>query len=243
MEVLGVIPARGGSKGVPRKNTRSLAGRPLLRFTIDAAAGSRRLTEWIVSTDDETIASVARGAGASVPFLRPPELATDGAAAIPVMQHAVRFMEEARGRPYDAAMMLQPTTPFRTAAHIDAAIEQLEATGADSVISVVAVGGHHPARMKYLVNGRLVDPPFAEARENQPRQELRPMYIRNGAIYLTRRNALVENGTFKGDDCRALVMSAHSSLNIDTEDDFSYAEWLCRQRSTDTGDAVAQARS
>jgi CMP-N,N'-diacetyllegionaminic acid synthase len=241
MDVLAVVPARGGSKGLTQKNIRRLAGRPLLQFTVDAAAGARRLADWLVSTDDEAVAAVARGLGAPVPFLRPAELATDHARALPVIRHAVAFMEERRGRPYDAVMMLQPTTPFRKAADVDAAVGLLEATGADSVISVVPVGGHHPARMKYLDGDRLVDPPFAEAYENQPRQELRPMVIRNGAIYLTRRDVLVEQGSFKGADSRAYVMPPEASVNIDTEDDLAYAEWLYERRRAGVAGAAPVA--
>lgn len=230
MRVLGVIPARGGSKGVAGKNIRPLHGRPLIAYTIAAARGASRLARCIVSTDDAAIARMAREHGADVPFVRPAELATDRAASLGVMQHALHAVEEAeRGAPYDAVLMLQPTTPFRTAADIDGALELLERSGADSVISVVDVAGHHPARMKYLEGDRLIDPPFAEAVENQPRQELRPMYIRNGAIYATRRDVLL-GGSFKGRDCRAWVMPAARSVNIDTLDDFAYAEW-CLARS------------
>jgi CMP-N,N'-diacetyllegionaminic acid synthase len=225
MQVLAVIPARGGSKGVPQKNIRALGGRPLIGYTIAAAQEARRLARTIVSTDDAEIAEVARGLGAQVPFLRPADLASDSARAIPVLQHALAACEAEDGRRYDAVLMLQPTTPFRTAADIDAAVELLERTGADSVIGVVDVEGHHPARMKYLEGDRLVDPPFCEAYENQPRQELRPMFVRNGAIYLTRRDVLMA-GSFKGQDCRALIMPVERSVNIDTPLDFRYAEWL-----------------
>ena len=225
MRALGVIPARGGSKGVLGKNIRLLSGKPLIAYAIESARGARRLGRCIVSTDDEEIARVARQYGADVPFLRPPELATDRAASIGVMQHAVRAVEESEGgRPYDAVLMLQPTAPFRTAADIDGALDLLERSGADSVISVVDVQGHHPARMKFLDGDRLVDPPFGEAVENQPRQELRSMYLRNGAIYATRRDVLL-GGSFKGRDCRAWIMPAERSVNIDTVDDFAYAEW------------------
>jgi CMP-N-acetylneuraminic acid synthetase len=101
----------------------------------------------------------------------------------------------------------------------------LEETGADSVISVVDVEGHHPARMKYLHEGRLIDPDFCEAYENQPRQELEPMYLRNGMIYLTRREVLLQN-SFKGNDCRALIVESERSVNIDTPLDFAYADFL-----------------
>src|SRR5690606_17734487 len=160
----------------------------------------------------------------------PPELATDAASALDNARHALAAVEELEGATYDAFLLLQPTAPFRTAADIDGAIERLEATGADSVISVVDVGAHHPARMKYLDGDRLVDPPFCEERENQNRQELRPMYIRNGAIYLTRR-AVLRGGSFKGRDCRAWIMPAERSVNIDVLDDFERAEWELARRS------------
>jgi len=227
MRILGIIPARGGSKGVPRKNIKPIGDKPLIAYTIEAAAKSK-LTRTVVSTDDEEIAKVAREWGGDVPFLRPAELATDLANAIPVMQHALKTVEEQEGQQYDAIMMLQPTTPFRRPQDIDEAISILTSTGSDSVISVVDVDGHHPARMKYVEDGRIIDPPFCEAYENQPRQELRKIYIKNGAIYLTRRDTLLKN-SFKGADCRALIMPAQISANIDNIDDFRYAEWLYKE--------------
>lgn len=223
MRVLAVIPARGGSKGVPGKNIRVLGGKPLIAHTIESALESRRVTRAVVSTDDEAIAAVARAQGADVPFMRPTELATDTALAIPVIQHALQATEILDGTTYDAVVMLQPTTPFRTAADLDAALELLETSGADSVISVIDVEGHHPARMKYLDGDRLIDPPFCEAVENQPRQELRPMFLRNGAIYASRRDVLLA-GSFKGRDCRGYVMPHSRSVNIDTLGDFLQAE-------------------
>lgn len=230
MRTLGVIPARGGSKGVPRKNIRELGGRPLLAWTIEAALAAEGLDRVVVSTEDEEIAEVARLWGADVPFRRPTEHATDVAPAIPNVVHALEATEASErqdpgSRPYDAIMMLQPTTPFRLPRDIDAAVDLLERTGADSVISVVDVGAHHPARMKYLEGDRLVDPPFAEAYENQNRQELTPMYLRNGMIYLTRRAVLL-GGSFKGEDCRGLVIPEDRSVNIDVERDFLQAQWL-----------------
>lgn len=227
MRVLGVIPARGGSKGVPGKNVRLLAGKPLIVHTIEAALKSK-LDRVIVSTDDEAIASVAERAGAVVPFIRPAELASDTAKSIPVAIHALNAMEEVEHVRYDAVMLLQPTAPFKTFKDIDDALEKLALSGADSVISVQEVEAFHPARMKYLEGDRLVDPPFVEAYENQARQELRPMYIRNGAIYLTKRETLLRN-SYKGNDCRALLMPVERSVNIDTLHDFEYAEWVYRK--------------
>jgi CMP-N-acetylneuraminic acid synthetase len=232
VRALGVIPARGGSKGVAGKNLRPLGGRPLIAHTIAAAAGSARLTRSVVSTDDDEIARVAVAHGADVPFVRPVDLATDSARSLPVLVHALGALERGGDEAYDVVVMLQPTTPFRTSADIDGALELLDRTGADSVISVVDVGGHHPARMKFLDGDRLVDPPFCEAEENQPRQELTPMYLRNGAIYATRRDVLLA-GSFKGRDCRAWLMPAERSVNIDTTDDLRYANWLLAEGARD----------
>lgn len=228
MRVLGVVPARGGSRAIPGKNLAPLGGRPLLAWTAEAALASS-LTRVMLSTDDADIAAAGRALGLDVPFLRPAELATDDAASIDVVLHALDALEGEDG-PYDAVMLLQPTSPFRTVDDIDAAIALLGTSGADAVISVVDVGGHHPARMKWLEGDRLIDPPFVEEVENQPRQSLRPMVIRNGAIYLTRA-AVLRRRSFKGGDCRALVMPAARSVNIDVPLDLTVAEALLADRS------------
>ena len=226
MKMLGVIPARGGSKGVPGKNKKLMAGQPLIAYTIKATLPAG-ITKLIVSTDDEEIADIARKHRAEVPFMRPPELASDTAKSIDVAKHAFHFMEQRDKVQYDAIMLLQPTAPFRTTEDIQKAIEILTTTGADSVISVVNVEGHHPARMKYIEEGKLIDPPFCEAYENQNRQELRPMYIKNGAIYLTRRETFLKD-SYKGNDCRALVMPMERSVNIDTLHEFEYRSGYIR---------------
>jgi len=185
MRVLGLIPARGGSKSIPRKNLVDLGGLPLIQWTIQAALGSN-LTRVIVSTDDDEIAEISQSLGAEVPFKRPAELSSDLTLSIDVILHALDVLE---------------------------AIKIIG--GASSVISVVPVEGTHPARMKFIEDGVLIDPPFSETIENMPRQELRPMFIRNGAIYLTRISDL-RNRTFKGSLSRALVMSKERSINIDS---------------------------
>lgn len=224
MKVLGVIIARGGSKGIPGKNLRKLGGKSLIDYSIKAAQDAAKLTEFLVSTDSEEIAAHARSKGAPVPFLRPEDLANDVISPIHAVLHAKKFCES-QNKIFDAIMMLQPTAPLRTSADIDGAISVMEKTGSDSVISVVNVGANHPARMKYLEGDRLIDPPFCEAYENQRRQELTPMYIRNGAIYLT-RSAVLEKESFKGKDCRAWLMPEERSVNLDSEKDFRFAEWL-----------------
>lgn len=225
MNILGIIPARGGSKGVPGKNIKPLCGKPLIGYTIDAAIHSS-LSKVIVSTDDLNIKKIAEELGAEVPFLREENLSNDTAKSIDVAADALAKMEELLKITFDAIMLLQPTTPFRSTEDINACILLLEQNqDADSVISVVDVKAHHPARMKYLRDGVLIDPPFCEAYENQNRQELEPMYIRNGAIYLTRRETLL-NHSYKGDKCLAYVMNENASVNIDTINDFEYAVWV-----------------
>jgi len=215
MRVLGLIPARGGSKSIPRKNLVDLGGVPLIQWTIQAALGSN-LERVVVSTDDDEIAEISKSLGAEVPFKRPAELSSDQTLSIDVVLHALDVLEE----DFDAVMMLQPTSPFRTSIDIEGAIKIID--GASSVISVVPVEGTHPARMKFVEDGVLIDPPFAETIENMPRQELRPMYIRNGAIYLTRISDL-RHRTFKGALSRALIMPKERSINIDTGFDLALA--------------------
>ena len=226
MNILGVIVARGGSKGVPNKNLKPIDNKPLIQFTIESAKNSKLLSNTIVSTDSSKISDFAKSLGANVPFLRPENLANDVIGPIPTLLHAKKFYED-NGNKVDAVMMLQPTAPFRNSDDIDGSIELLNKTKSDSVISVVDVGAHHPARMKYIQDGRLIDPTFCEEHENQRRQELKKMYIRNGSIYLT-KSEIIEKMSFKGKDCRAWIMPWERSVNIDTTEDFLYAEWVLK---------------
>jgi len=142
----------------------------------------------------------------------------------------VRFLE-AQGDRFDAVCLLQPTSPLRAPEDVDGAVALLERTGADSVISFVEVGEKHPARMKIVEeDGRVVDPPFAEGVEGQRRQELSKLYLRDGSIYLTRRDVLLEKGSFKGDDCRAFVVPESRAVNVDTPWDLFLAEQALRFR-------------
>ena len=228
MRVLGVITARGGSKGIPKKNLAPLLGKPLLWYTAKTALEAKSLTRVILSTDDEEIAEVGRQCGVDVPFMRPPELAQDDTPTVPVLQHAVRVLESA-GERYDAIMTLQPTNPLRRVEDIDGAVRLLRESGADSVISFVDVGERHPARMKYVdAQGRVIDPPFAEEVEGQRRQDLPKLYLRDGSIYLTRRDVLMEWNSLKGRDCRAWIIPQERACNIDTPFDLFLVEQIMR---------------
>jgi D-3-phosphoglycerate dehydrogenase len=147
-----------------------------------------------------------------------------------VMQDVVRRLERDGAR-YDATFLLQPTNPLRTAADIDGAIDLLEQTGADSVISFVDTGERHPARMKSIdtATGRVLDPPFAEPFEGMPRQQLPTLYLRAGSVYLTRRDVLMERNSLKGDDCRAWIIPEERSWNIDTPFDLFIVEQMLRR--------------
>lgn len=234
-KTLAIVPARGGSKGIPRKNIVPLLGKPLLAYTAEAARAAKRLTRIVLSTEDEEIARVGREWGLDVPFMRPPDLARDETPMIPVLQDMVRRLEAA-GESYDAVFTLQPTAPLRRPEDIDGAIELLERTGADSVISFVDVGEKHPARMKFITpDGRVIDPPFAEQLEGQRRQDLPQLYLREGSIYLTCRAVLMKEDSVKGRDCRAWIIPQERVCNIDTPFDLFLAEQMLRYRVAQQG--------
>ena len=232
MKILGVIPARGGSKGVPGKNIKPILGKPLIAYTIETGLKSKLVSDLVVTTDSEAIQKIALEYGAECPFLRPDELATDTALAVPTIQHAVGEMEKLKGEKYDYIIMLQPTSPLKTPEDLDGALGQLIEEGADGLISVVDVDNNHPMKMKKFLgengrSGQLVDyqkPPF----ENCPRQLLPPVYIVNGAIYATKRDVFMEKNTFQGEVCLGYEMPASRSVNIDNEFDFLLAEHIIK---------------
>ena len=224
-KALGVIPARGGSKGVPRKNIRSLGGKPLIAWTIEAALASS-LDRVVVSSDDEEIIEIANRYGDLAPFVRPSELATDSAMTLPVVQHAVSHVES-EGAAVDVVVLLQPTTPFRRAETIDLGLKRLADSGCDSLVSIVEVGGYHPFRMKRLVDeDRLINYIDQGFEDMRPRQELPPVYIREGSLYIARRGLVMEAEILVGGDVRAIVVEPGSTVNIDSEADFLRAEQM-----------------
>ncbi|OGZ95161.1 MAG: hypothetical protein A3I44_03680 [Candidatus Sungbacteria bacterium RIFCSPLOWO2_02_FULL_51_17] len=227
--ILAVITARGGSKGLPGKNIKVLMGRPLIAHTIDAARNSRLLTHTIVSTDDPDIARVAKEWGGAVPFMRPAELARDTTPHLPVMQHAVSFMEEAIGAPFEYVVILQPTSPFRTAEDIDGTVQKLIETGADSAVSIVQVSsGEHPIKMKKLEGDRVLHYAIPEP-EGTRRQEFPPAYKRSGAVYAMKRNTLMKEGKLYGAHVAGYVVPKERSIDIDDEFDWIRAEYMVKK--------------
>ncbi len=228
MKVLGIITARGGSKGIPGKNLVKVGGKSLLAHTADVALQSK-LNQVVLSTEDAAIAEEARRIGVEVPFLRSAELAKDDTPTLPVLQDVVTRLE-ALGQKFDAIFTLQPTNPLRLVSDIDGAIELLIRTGADSIIGFSEVGERHPARMKTIdMNGRVIEPPFAEQFEGQRRQDLPKYYLRDGSVYLTRRDVLMNQNSIKGSDCRAWLIPKERALNIDEPFDLELCEFLFQQ--------------
>ncbi|HZS50231.1 MAG TPA: acylneuraminate cytidylyltransferase family protein [Bryobacterales bacterium] len=224
--VLGVIPARGGSKGIPRKNIRLLHGRPLLSYTAEAALSARLLSRVILSTDDEEVAEVGRRCGLEVPFLRPPELATDGAPTLPVVQHAVRALAQNGGR-FDAVCLLQPTNPLRRPEHIDGCIELLVNSGADSVITVLPVPPEYNPHWVYFAesDGTLrlstgEDAPISR------RQDLPPAFHREGSVYVIRTEVIIDGNSLYGRRIVGYPADPKASVNIDVPEDWERAEEL-----------------
>lgn len=229
LRVLGIITARGGSKGIPRKNIISLLGKPLLAYTAESALQAKWLNRIVLSTDDEEIAEIGRKNGLEVPFMRPPELAQDDTPTLLVLQDVVRRLEQLGDR-YDAIFTLQPTNPLRLPSDIDGAIELMRRTGSDSVIGFADIGERHPARMKYIDEElRVIDPPFQEEFEGQPRQQLTKLYLRDGSVYLTRRNILIDENSIKGRDCRAWIIPEERAWGVDRLLDIFIVEQLLKR--------------
>jgi len=226
MRVLGLIPARGGSKGVPRKNIKLLAGKPLLAYTAEAALNSSRLSRVILSTDDEEIAAVGKSCGLEVPFLRPAELSADKSPTLPVVQHALNFVE-AQGDRFDAVCLLQPTNPLRLSADIDACIELMEISDADAVVSVLAVPAELNPHWVYFRNAdgslRLST---GEAAPIPRRQDLPPAFHREGSVYVSRRDVVMNQDSLYGARVVGYEMDPARSVNIDTPEDWKCAEQL-----------------
>ncbi|ABF53294.1 acylneuraminate cytidylyltransferase family protein [Sphingopyxis alaskensis] len=223
MSVLAIIPARGGSKGVPGKNLRLLAGKPLISWSIEQALAAHGVTDVVVSTDAEDIAAVARSFGAQVPFLRPAELATDTAPTEPVMLHTLERMEAMKGR-YEAILLLQPTSPLRLPGTIDGALHAFAAEGADSLLGVVESHAFFwqadPVRASYDYTNRPRRQDIAEADRH---------YRETGSIYLTRRDIFMEKCNRLAGRIALYRMQECEGWEIDTEIDFEIVEALMKQ--------------
>lgn len=230
MRVLGLINARGGSKGIPDKNIRPLHGVPLIAYTIRAGLEARRIHRLVVSTDDPRIMEVARSFGAETPFRRPADLATDASPQVDAVRHALMTLIAA-GDQFDVVALLQPTCPLRTDADIDEALALLERTGADTVISVTKAGIQHPLHMYSKADDGTLHPLFETDSGGVPRQQLPAVWWRNGAVYATRVAVVLERGSLYGDRIVGYAMPPERSLNIDEPFDWLMTEVLLTRSS------------
>lgn len=228
-KILGIITARGGSKGIPGKNIKELAGKPLIAYTIEAAQKSGVFDRLIVSTDDEKIAEVAKQYGCEVPFMRPVELAGDTTPHTPVLIHAITWLYDNENYKPDFVMILQPTAPLRNAIHIREAVALLDQNNADSVVSVSEVPSHHHPRWQHTIDvynrmAIFTGEPFTEIVRRK--QDLSKTYARNGAIYVFKTNLLFDSikPNFYGNHVTAYIMKPEESVNIDTMEDWQEAE-------------------
>lgn len=227
-QILAIVTARGGSKGVPRKNLRNLAGKPLLVWSIEAAASAQHAMRVLVSTDDPEIAAAGRLAGAEVPFLRPADLADDCATSESAVIHALDWLYQHENYSPDLIVLLQPTSPFRTPQDIDTALKVQASTDADAVVSVAEI--YRPVQWlrKIDAQGRMTEAVSAESISR--RQDAEKLYQLNGAVYVIKTDALRKGNSIYPDDSLAYVMPAERSLDIDNELDFLIADLLMQHQ-------------
>lgn len=229
MKTIAVVPARGGSQGIKRKNLQMLGSSCLLEWTITAALDSGIYDEVVVSTDCLDIAEIARSSGALVPFIRDASLAHSRALAVPTIKDAVVRTEYELGCAFDVVHMLQPTSPFRDISDFKAINDFFTKPDSSicSVISVVGVGNTHPMKMKLVNDAGLMEDYCPSPQENMPRQDLPPVFIVNGCFYAVKRDTLVNKNTFKGGLVQPYVMPYTRSMNIDTLSDlFQARQWV-----------------
>jgi CMP-N,N'-diacetyllegionaminic acid synthase len=237
IKILAVIPARGGSKSVPRKNIKILAGKPLIAWTIEEAKKTRHPMRVIVSTDDKKIAAIAKKCGAEVPFLRPAEISGDLATDVQFLTHALDFLKEKEGFEPDIVLRLPPTSPLRTTAHIDESIDLLLSDPEADAVRPITEAPKHPYKM-WRVNK---DSPYLESflpesftnikdAHNLPRQIFPVAYVHTGALDAMRPHTIRELKSTSGRNTRYFFMKPEDSINIDHQIDFAFAEFLMQKR-------------
>lgn len=222
-KILALITARGGSKGIPKKNIKLLNGIPLINWTINAAKKSSYIDRLILTTDDVEIADIAISVGCEVPFMRPSSLATDTATSMDVILHALENIKQN----YDYLLLLQPTSPFRTAKQIDAIIKQGLDREAPLTVSVSEVKKHPSFMYKLTDNLSLI--PITPNQQHKRRQDMPKIYEYNGALYLSSIPYLLKNKSFKTEDVQAFVMDTITSVDIDEPIDWDFSEFLIKK--------------
>lgn len=230
-KILGLIPARGGSKGIVGKNIIPLGGRPLIEYTIDAAIKSKSLDRIIVSTDDKKIAEIAQKSGAEVPFMRPEVIACDQSTALEVIQHSINTLQEKENWAPDFIVYLQPTSPLRRPESISEAINKFTESDSDSLVSVIRVPHHFSVDSQLELVGEHLKPFRKKVTEVYRRQDKPVYFARNGPAILVVRYATIMNAnSLYGDTVLPFEMSAEESIDIDEIEDIEFAEWILSKR-------------
>lgn len=227
--VLGLICARGGSKGIPGKNSNDLCGKPLIAWSIETALECPDITDVVVSTDDANIAEIAKEHGASVPFLRPDHLAQDDTKQIEAIAHALTFLQE-QGKAYDAVVLLQPTCPLRLPQDVYEALQVLKDTGSNSVISVTQEEGVVLSTYYDRDEQGFVNPRFPSPKEGTNRQDYAPVYRRCGLLYIFQPDNILKENSLYGSAVSAYIVPKERAFDIDTAFDWELTEYLMQKR-------------
>lgn len=237
MEILAIIPARGGSKGVPRKNIREIAGKPLIAWIIDAAKGSKHVTRTIVSTDDQETAEIAKEFGAEVPFMRPADISQDLSTDVEFLTHALEMLQEKEGYEPDIVLRLPPTAPLTTSEHIDTGIETLLADDSLDAVRPIHEAPKHPYKLWKIGEGGKHLEPFLpksftgfDEPYNLPRQLFPKVHVHTGAMDVMRRATILDQKSTSGKRLGFFEMSPEDSINIDNTIEMEMAEILLKRR-------------
>ncbi len=227
---LGIVPARGGSKGLPGKNIKELCGKPLIAWSIESGLKSKYLDEVMITTDSKDIADIAKQYGASVPFLRPEFLASDTATSFDAIKHTIEFYKNEFDKEFDYIVLLEPTSPLRETSDIDIAIEQLFNSNADSIVGICRTEDQNPA---FLVFKNEKD--FISGYENHDmkvlrRQDIKDVYFFEGTIYISKTDVLLNKKTFYHENTIGYVVPKYKSLEIDDIDDFIMVEAIMKHK-------------
>nr|WP_243894336.1 MULTISPECIES: acylneuraminate cytidylyltransferase family protein [Clostridium] len=229
-KILAIIPARGGSKGIPYKNIMKICNKPLIAYSIEAAKNSKYIDYTLVSTDDEAIKDISLKYGAKVPFLRPKEISDDKAKSIDVVLHAIDYLKK-DSKEFDYVILLQPTSPLRTMEDIDKAIENIVNSNNNSLISICECD-ENPVLMRTIENNKL-NTIFQFKGDNLRRQELPKFYIFNGALYINKVDMLLNEKAFVNEDTMPFIMDRYKSIDIDNIIDAKIAELILKENKND----------
>lgn len=228
MRIVGLVPARGGSKGIHNKNITDLGGKPLIYYTLHEASKVSSIQRLFISTDSEIIRSICTELGFTIPFLRDKDLARDETKTVDVVLNVLDLLEKRFGEIYDYVCLLQPTSPFRIAEDIQRCVDIVLESGCDSVVSLAEVDEPHPFKMKVINNG-IVEPFISGSDSSVPRQSLPPVYALNGAIYFCKTELLYNTHNFFSKNTVAYVMPSERSININNQMDLELAKVLLQK--------------